>query len=90
MWRVNEVTRETVQEKLLAYLNRHITLAELVGWAEQTLQEGELDPRDTDLLRDILARLGLADVRQFGLSWEEYSDYLSQLGYHVEIRVTAA
>lgn len=84
------ITRETVQEKLLAFLNRQLTLAELVDWAENALQDGELDPRDTELLRNILARLGLADVRQFGLTWEDCSDYLSELGYQVEVRVTPA
>jgi hypothetical protein len=84
------ITRETVQETLLAYLNRQLTLAELVDWAENALQDGELDPRDTELLSEVLARLGLADVRQFGLTWEDCSNYLAQLGYQVEIRVTAA
>jgi hypothetical protein len=84
------ITRETVRDQLQAYLNRRLTLAELVDWAENALQEGELDPRDTPVLRDILAQLGLADVREFGLTWEECSDYLSQLGYQVEVRVTPA
>lgn len=84
------ITRETVQEKILAYLNRQVDLAELVDWAENALQEAELDPLDTELLSDILARLGVADVREFGLTWEDASSYLTQLGYQVEIRVTAA
>jgi hypothetical protein len=84
------ITRETVQAKLLAYLKRQLGLAELVDWAENALQEAEFDPSDTELLSNILARLGVADVREFGLTWEDASNYLAQLGYQVEIRVTAA
>ena len=84
------VTRVTVQEKLLAYLNRQITLAELVEWAENAMMEGEFDERDTDLLTNIIARLGLADIREFGLSWEDCYDFLERLGYHVEVTAVPA
>ncbi len=81
------VTRADVEKKLLTYLNRNTTLVELVDWAEQTMMEGEFEPKDTDLLADIIARLGLADVREFGLTWEDCYDFLTRLGY--QVRVTA-
>ena len=83
------VTRAVVQGKLLDYLNRYITLAELVDWAETVMMDGEFDERDVDLLTDIVARLGLADVREFGLSWEACYEFLARLGYHVQVTVTA-
>ena len=43
------------------------------------MDEG-FDDRDLDALRDITARLGLADVREFGLTWEDCEGYLSRLG----------
>ena len=84
------VTRVTVQEKLLAYLNRQITLAELVEWAENAMMEGEFDEQDTDRLTDIVARLGLADVREFGLSWDDCYEYLGRLGYRIEVTAVPA
>lgn len=81
------VTRETVAEQLTAYLNRRVALAGLVDWAEDTLCDGELDEQDTELLRDILARVGLADVREFGLSWDDCYNFLSQLGYTVQVKM---
>ena len=39
------ITRQTVRDKLLAYLNRQITLAELVDWAENTFIDDELQDR---------------------------------------------
>lgn len=62
------ITRELVRDQLLAYLNHTITLAQLVDWAEDALNEGELEAQNSEALRDIVARLGLADVREFGLS----------------------
>ncbi|NOH03065.1 MAG: hypothetical protein HND47_14460 [Chloroflexi bacterium] len=81
------VTRKTVAEELAAYLNRDISLARLVDWAEDTLNDGELDEQDAELLRDILARVGLADVREFGLSWDDCYSFLSQLGYTTQVKI---
>ena len=79
------ITRKTVAEELTAYLNRQVSLERLVDWAEDTLNAGDLDDQDFDLLRDILARVGLADVREFGLSWDDCTNFLSQLGYTVQV-----
>jgi len=81
------VTRKTVAEELASYLNSRVSLTRLVDWAEKTLCDGELDDQDTELLRDILARVGLADVREFGLSWDDCTDFLSQLGYTVQVNM---
>ena len=84
------VTRTEVRRKLLDYLNRQITLAELVEWAENAMMEGEFDEQDAGLLTDIVARLGLADVREFGLSWDDCYEYLGRLGYRVEVTAVPA
>ena len=84
------ITRAIVQEKLLTYLNRHITLTELVDWAEQAMMEGEFDERDIDLLTEIVSRLGLADVREFGLSWDDCYEFLGRLGYRIEVTAVPA
>jgi len=79
------VTKEVVRDQLLAYLNQQITLAQLVDWAENTLCDGELELHDIEILSDILAQLGLADVRKFGLSWEDCSTLLARLGYQLQV-----
>jgi hypothetical protein len=83
-----KITRRVVRDRLLAYLNRSITLAQLVDWAENALCDGEMDAEDAELLTQIVARLGLADVRAFGLSWDDCSDFLAQLGYNVHVGIT--
>ena len=82
------VTRQIVQNELLAYLNHEIGLNELVDWAKNAMMEGEFEERDVDMLTSITARLGLADVREFGLSWDECRQFLERLGYRVQVSAT--
>lgn len=81
------ITRHDVAQQVIAYLQHRLSLAELVDWAERALLESDLDERDLDLVRESLARLGVADVRAFGLSWEECEQLLAQLGYKVSVQV---
>lgn len=70
------ITRHKVAAKLADYLHHRLTLEELVKWAEQAMMEGKFDPSNFETLRDIISRLGLADVRKFGLTWEERKEFL--------------
>ena len=81
------ITKELVAEKLGEYLRHELSLAEIVDWAETALMESEFAARDADQLRQVVARLGLADVQAFGLTWEDCEDMLKTLGFsaHVEI-----
>lgn len=83
------ITRETVAEKLAAYLQHEITLASLVDWAESALLEGEFDSTHLTTIRDTVARLGVADVRAFGLTWEDCEQLLAQLGYSAQISIVS-
>jgi hypothetical protein len=82
------ITRHTVAAKLIDYLHERLTLEAVVAWAEQAMMEEEFDPQDFETLRDIISRLGLADVKAFGLTWEDCRDFLSRLGYHVRVEVS--
>ena len=81
------ITRQLTAHKLTDYLQHRITIAELVDWAENAVMEEPFDDEDGDLLRDIVGRLGLSDVRAFGLTWEDCDDYLARLGYRASITV---
>jgi hypothetical protein len=45
-------------------------LEAFVASRESTLMEGEFSERDAEVLRTVIARLGVADVRAFGLRIE--------------------
>ena len=84
------ITREAVASRLRDYLQHRISRAALVDWAEHAMMDEEFDDRDLEALRDITSRLGLADVREFGLTWEECEHYLSRLGYRAKVDVVQA
>ena len=83
-----EITRNDVATAILKYTNHEITLAELVDWAEVAMMDARFEPEYHDLIRDIVGRVGLADVREFGLSWDDCYDFLSRLGYKVRVEAS--
>lgn len=84
------ITRKLVADKLGAYLRHALTLAELVDWAEESIREGELDDTGYLEIRDALARLGLADVRAFGLTWDDCERLLQSLGFTAQVEIRTA
>jgi len=83
------ISRETVAHKLAAYLHHEISLPDLVDWAQMAMMEGEFENVDHDAIRDAVARLGLADVRAFGLTWEDCETILKRLGFDTRIEIVA-
>jgi hypothetical protein len=86
---MNEITRQTVANKLAAYLCHDISRADLVAWAESAMMEGEFEREHLADIRDVVARLGVADVRTFGLTWEDCEQLLSRLGYAARVKIVA-
>jgi len=83
------ITKQTVADKIAAYLHHEITLPQLVDWAENALMDGELAEGDAKTLSTVIARLGVADVRAFGLAWEDCEELLQTLGYLSRVEVVA-
>ena len=81
------ITAQTVAEKLTAYLHHELILTDLVDWAELAMMEGEFSKERHEVIRDVVSRLGVADVKAFGLTWEECERFLVRLGYAVRIEV---
>lgn len=79
------ITKEGLASQIIKYMKREISLKDLVDWAEEAIQEADFDERDIDILRDIVGRLGLADVREFGMTLDDCYEYLQKLGYTVSI-----
>ena len=84
------ITKQTVADKIAAYLHREISLAQLVDWAEDAMMDGEFADSDIEVLKSVVARLGVADVRAFGLEWEDCEELLKQLGYSARVDIIAA
>ena len=84
-----KITKQTAAEQIAAYLHHEISLDQLVDWAESALMVGEFEETDAEILSGVIARLGVADVRAFGLPWEDCEDILRRLGFTARVDVVA-
>ncbi len=85
-----KISREDVAAKLRAYLRHELALAELADWAERAMYNGEFDDDHFAAIRDAVAKLGLADVKAFGLTLEDCEALLKRLGYSMRVDVVSA
>jgi hypothetical protein len=83
------ITKQTVANQIAAYLHHEMSLAQLVDWAEQALMDGEFIERDAASISSVVARLGVSDVRTFGLAWDDCEELLNQLGFTPRVEVVA-
>ena len=79
------ITKQQVAIMLLNYLQHKISIADLESWAENALMDADIQDNDHALICDVLARIGLADVKVFGLTWEDCSEFMKILGYQLKI-----
>ena len=84
------ITKQTVADKIAGYLHHEIALTELVDWAENAMMDGDFSEQDVGALSAVISRLGVADVRAFGLTWEDCERLLRQLGYAARVDVVVA
>ncbi len=84
-----QFTKETAAQKLATFLHHEISLAQLVDWAETALLDGEFADQDTEALRFVVSRLGVADVRAFGVTWKYCQNLHDRLGYRTRVEVFA-
>ncbi len=80
------ITKKIIAEKLLAYLQHHLLSSELVDWAEKQLLEASYEDDHLHTIRNILAQLGLADVKAFGLEYQDCEAIMQKLGYTLEVK----
>ena len=83
-----KITRQMVADKIADYLYGKVSQAELVDWAERAMMDADFDEPDIEVLSDIIGRLGLADVAEFGLRWQDCEDFLRRLGYRATVTVS--
>lgn len=87
---VMDITKNQVVEMLLKYINRQMKLSALVDWAEKMMQGADFEDKNIDVIRDVVSHIGLGDVREFGLTWDDCYDFLLKLGYDVKVELHSA
>ena len=83
-----KITRQITADKIADYLHGKVTQADLVDWAERATMDADFDDPDAAVLSDIVGRLGLADVAEFGLRWQDCEEFLRRLGYRATVTVS--
>ena len=83
------ITKPVVANQIAAYLHHEITLAQLVDWSERALMDGEFAESDAATFAQVVSRLGVADVRAFGLAWDDCEEILRKLGFAPRVDVVA-
>ena len=86
---IKMITKINISDKLLAYLQHRLSLADLVEWAEQSLMNGNYEDDNLHTIRNTLSHLGLADVKAFGLEWKDCETIMEQLGFRLEVKALA-
>jgi hypothetical protein len=79
-----QITRQTAADQLSGYLRHQVSLEELVDWSERQIMDGEFE---STTVRDAVARLGVADVRAFGLTWDDCQRLLGDLGFAAQVQI---
>jgi hypothetical protein len=83
-------TNSAIAAVLQDRLHHRISLAQLVDWAERAMTDGNFVARDLERIRNVVAHMGVADVRAFGLTWEDCEQFLEELGYFARVEVVPA
>jgi hypothetical protein len=79
------ITNQILAINLLSYLQHKTSLSDLASWTENAFMEGDIQGEEPEVVREILAKLGLADVKEFGLLWDDGYEYMQKLGYVLKI-----
>ena len=61
-----------------------------MDWAEHAILEDEFEEDGLAAIRSAISRLGVADVRAFGLTWEDCEELLAQLGFSARVSIVTA
>jgi hypothetical protein len=79
------ITKQLIAQQLLSYMNHQLTLAQLVDWAENAIMQGDIQAEEPKTIMQILGRIGAADVKEFGMLWEDCESIMRELGYEIKV-----
>ena len=83
------LTYTIVARQLAAYLHHKLSLENLLDWANAAMMEDDFEEAYYDAIRHAVARLGLANVRAFGLTWEDCGAILKHPGDNARVDIVA-
>ncbi len=54
------------------------------------MMDAGFDEKDAAAISAVVARLGMADVRAFGLTWTDCEELLAKLGFSARVEIVPA
>ena len=54
------------------------------------IMDAEIASGDEDIIMEVLAHIGMADVKQFGLYWDDCEKMMQKLGYRFQVKAIKA
>lgn len=81
------ITRDMVAEKINQLLTHKIGKDEIADWAENAFNESELEEEYFEQINTALSKIGLANVKNFDLMWEDYESILNSLGFSIQVEI---
>ncbi len=82
------ITRDIVAAKINDFLIHKIGKEELVDWAENALNDSEFEEKYFEQINSAVSRIGLADVKNFTITWEDYESILNSLGFNIQVEIS--
>lgn len=76
------INKQETAQKIINYLHHNTQLEELVDWAENAIMEEDFE---NESLRNIVAEIGVANTKPFGLQWQDFENIMQQLGYRLKV-----
>jgi hypoxanthine phosphoribosyltransferase len=83
------LARNSILQQVNAYLNRKTSLRQLIDWARAAVDEGHLSLDDEELLRDLVTRAGEPDGDSFGLTLEDFAEFMGRMGRELRVSTGA-
>ena len=78
-----QITKDLLCGKIIAYLNRRISIKIIVDWAETAMIESDYEEKYFEEIADTLAKIGLIDVKNFELPIAFYLNTLAKFKYKI-------
>lgn len=78
------ISKKKLAQNIADYLNHNISNDKLIDWCEHAMQE---DTFDDQVTKEIVARIGLMDAKNFEVSYEDLSAMLDRLGYQLKVEI---
>ncbi len=82
------ITRQIVADNIDKYLKQRITKEQIINWAENAIMNDEFEKEYFDQINNALKKIGVADVKNFDLVWDDYVSILRELGYKITIDIS--